>query len=230
MKKIVLLLLLVSGFQLAAFSQDMTELVKKVKAKLDQVNDYVADGKMKTDVTFIKAPVGKVKMYYKKPGKFKLRRDGGISVLPKGGISISPGALMTTSDFVALAAGEAVVEGVKTKVVKLLPLNENSEIVLTTMYIDEPNLLIKKATTTTKESGTYEMTFSYGKYSSYALPDKIVFSFNTKDYKLPRGISMEFEDDAKPSELDKMKNKKGKVEITYASYLINKGVEDSVFK
>lgn len=225
-----LFLFVACGLQLAAFSQDMTELVKKVKAKLDLVNDYVADGKMKTDVTFIKAPVGKVKMYYKKPGKFKLKRDGGISVLPKGGISINPNALMTTDDFVALAAGEAVIDGTKTKIVKLLPLNENSEIVLTTMYIDEPNLLIKKATTTTKESGTYEMTFTYGKYSNYALPDKIIFSFNTKDYKLPRGISMEFEDEAKPADYDKIKNKKGKVEINYASYIINKGVDESMFK
>jgi len=230
MKKNLFLSLCILSLQLPVFSQDMTELVKKVKAKLDQVNDYVADGKMKTDVTFIKAPVGKVKMYYKKPAKFKLRRDGGISVLPKGGISINPNSLMTTNDFVALAAGEATIEGTKTRIVKLLPLNENSEIVLTTMYIDEPNLLIKKATTTTRESGTYEMTFTYGKYANYGLPDKIVFSFNTKDYKLPRGISMEFEDEAKPADYDKIKNKKGKVEISYSSYTINKGVDEAMFK
>ncbi|MEO8173425.1 MAG: hypothetical protein ABI581_10090, partial [Sediminibacterium sp.] len=43
-------------------AQDMTALVMKVKAKLDQVNDYEADGKLKTYVAFIKAPVGKVKV------------------------------------------------------------------------------------------------------------------------------------------------------------------------
>ena len=45
----------------------MTELVNKVKAKLDLVNDYTADGNLKTDVTFIKAPAGKVKVYFKSP-------------------------------------------------------------------------------------------------------------------------------------------------------------------
>ena len=163
-------------------AQDMTALVTKVKAKLDQVNDYEADGNMKTDVSFIKAPIGKVKVYFKIPNKFRLKKEGGISLLPKGGVSVNVSTIITTSDFVALAAGEAVIDGFKTKIVKLLPTNEASEIVITTLYIDEPNLLVRKAITTTKENGTYEMQMSYGVYANFGLPQKVVFSFNTKDY------------------------------------------------
>ena len=210
-------------------AQDMTALVMKVKAKLDQVNDYEADGKMKTDVAFIKAPVGKVKVYFKKPNKFRLKKDGGISLLPKGGVSVSMNSVFTNSDFVALAAGESVIEGVNTKIVKLLPTDENSEIVLTTMYIDEANLLVRKSMITTKENGTYTIEMSYGKFAQYGLPDKVVFSFNTKDYSLPKGITLEFDDD-KPTDANKLKNKKGKVEITYSNYVVNKGVADAVFK
>ena len=135
----------------------MTALIMRVKAKLDQVNDYEADGRMKTDVSFIKAPIGKVKVYFKKPNKFRLKKDGGISLLPKGGVSVNMNSIFATSDFVALAAGEAMIGGSKTRIVKLLPANENSDIVLTTMYIDETNLLVKKAVTTTRENGTYEI-------------------------------------------------------------------------
>ncbi len=230
MKRIVCLLL---GLHLSilSFSQDMTALIMKVKAKLDLVNDYEADGKMKTDVAFIKAPVGKVKVYFKKPNKFRLKKDGGISLLPKGGVSVNMNSLVTTSDFIALAAGEAMVGGTKTKIVKLLPANENSDIVLTTMYIDEASLLVKKAVTSTKENGTYEIEMSYGKFAQYGLPDKVVFAFNTKDYKLPKGITLEFDDDEKQlTEAEKIKNRKGRVEITYTNYLINKGIADSVFK
>jgi hypothetical protein len=88
-----------------------------VKAKLDQVNDYEADGNMKTNVSFIKAPIGKVKVYFKKPNKFRLKKEGGISLLPKGGVSVNMSTIITTSDFVALAAGEAVIDGFKTKIV-----------------------------------------------------------------------------------------------------------------
>jgi len=212
-------------------AQDMTSLVTKVKAKLDQVNDYEAEGNMKTDVSFIKAPIGKVKVYFKKPNKFRFKKEGGISLLPKGGVSVNMSTIITTSDFVALAAGEADVEGFKTKIVKLLPTNEASEIVITTLYIDEPNLLVRKAITTTKENGTYEMQMSYGAYANFGLPQKVIFSFNTKDYKLPKGITLEFDDNEKPlSEAQKLKNKKGRVEITYANYVVNKGIADSFFK
>lgn len=213
-----------------SFAQDATALVNKVKTKLDKVNDYTADGVLKTDVSFIKAPISKVKVFYKKPDKFKLKKDGGISVLPKGGVSVNLGSVVGIKDFVALEAGETTIDNIKVKIIKMLPSDENSPIVLSTLYIDEANLLVRKASITTKENGTYEIALTYGKYSSYGLPDKVVFSFNTKDYKLPKGITLEFEEGQKPADANALKNKKGKVEITYSSYIINKGVDDSVFK
>ena len=234
MKKYIqfLAIILALVFTTNCYAQDATTLVRKVKAKLDAVNDYVADGKMKTDVAFIKAPVGNVKVYYKKPNKFKLKRDGGISILPKGGVSVNMNSIVTADDFDVIDAGTEIIAGTKTIKLKLLPRNDNNDVVLTTMYINEASLLVYKAITTTKENGTYEIEMSYGKYSAYGLPDKLIFSFNTKDYKMPKGITMEFDDDDKKArELkDKMKNKKGKIEITYSNYVINKGVDDSIFK
>lgn len=228
----LVLLLLTINFSLLtnANAQDITALVNKVKAKLDLVNDYEADGVLKTYVAFIKAPVGKVKVFFKKPSMFRLKKDGGISLLPKGGVSVNMNSIFAISDFVAIAAGEAEVGGTKTKVVKLLPGNENSDIVLTTMYIDEANLLVKKAVTTTKENGTYEVEMSYGKFAQYGLPDKVVFNFNTKDYKLPKGLTLEFDEEKPKTEAEKLKNRKGKVEITYTNYIVNKGIPDAVFK
>ena len=232
MKNTGKIILFLFAMQAAIFvsAQSMNVLVQKVKAKLDLVDDYVADGKMKTDVAFIKAPIGKIKIFFKKPNLFKIKRDNGISILPKGGVSVNMSSVIAMKDYVALSAGETMVDGVNTRIVKLLPMNENSEIILTTMYIDETNLLIRKAITTTKENGTYEMQLYYGAYANYGLPDKVIFAFNTKDYKMPKGITLEFEDGDKPTEADKLKGRKGKVEITYSSYIINKGIDVSVFK
>jgi hypothetical protein len=229
MKKFFLFLLTAQSLILTGFSQDMTDLVNKVRAKLDQVHDYVAEGSLKTDVSFIKAPMGRVKAYFKKPDKFRLKKEGGISILPKGGVSINLSSIIATNNFDAIDGGESTVDGIKTKVAKLLPTDENSEIILSTLYIDESNELVRKAVTTTKENGTYEITMTYGKYSSVGLPDKVIFSFNTKNYKLPKGVTLEFDEGEKPSDFDKLKNRKGKVEIKYSSYIINKGVDDSVF-
>lgn len=228
MKRIIFILLSTVIFQLSSSGQDANALIKKVKAKLDKVSDYVAEGKMKTDVAFIKAPVGKVTVYFKKPDKFKLKRGNGISILPKGGVTVNMSSVLTDESFTAIDAGAGTVGATKVKVVKMLPLNETSDVVLTTLYIDEANLLIRKANTTTRENGTYEMEMSYGKYAQYALPDKVIFAFNTKDYKLPKGVTLEFETGDDPKQ--NVKNKKGRVEITYASYVINKGVPDAEFK
>lgn len=213
----------------AVSAQEETELVNKVKAKLDKVADYKADGKMKIDVSFIDAPDSKVIVYYKQPNKFKVKKNGGISILPKGGISINIGTLLSSGSYDIVPGKDAVVNGTNTKVVKLLPQDENSDVVLTTLYIEEKNAVVRKATVTTKESGTYEIELSYGKYVEWGLADKVVFSFNTKDYKLPKGITFEYEKGGDKKKAEALKNKKGKVEISYSSYTINKGVDDTIF-
>ena len=228
MKNKLFAILALISFHTKTPAQDTDALIKRVKAKLNRVNDYVAEGSMKTDVAFIKAPAGRIKVFYKKPDKFKIKRDRGISILPKNGISFNMSSLLSTEDFTAISTGESMIGGARVRLVKLLPGDENSNVVLTTLYIDEANMLIRKANTTTRENGTFEMEMSYGKYADYGLPDKVIFSFNTKNYKLPKGVTMEFDSDepAKPT----LKNRKGKVEINYSSYTINKGVMDTEFK
>lgn len=211
------------------FTQDATALIQQVKAKLDKVNDYQATGKMKTDVTFLKVPIATVNIYYKKPNKFRISKEKGISILPKGGVSVNMQSVLVDNNYIALDAGSSNLNGTAVKIVKLLPADEKTDVVLTTLYIDPVVQLIRKATTTTRENGTYDIELSYGKYSAYALPDKVVFSFNTKDYKLPKGVSLEF-DDGEKTDANKLKNKKGRVELTYQTYEINKGVPDSFFK
>jgi uncharacterized membrane-anchored protein len=104
-------------------------------------------------------------------------------------------------------------------------------VVLSTLYIDAVNLVILKTKTTTRDNGTYELEMSYGKYTAYGLPDKIIFSFNTKDYKMPKGVTFDFEDGTKKkTPEEKLKNQKGKMEISINNYFINKGLPVDTFK
>jgi hypothetical protein len=218
-------IILVCFFSLFTFditAQDVQVLLNKVKDKMNQVQDYMASGSMKTDVVFIKVPVAPIQSYYMRPDKFQFTRKSGVSLLPKGGVGINIGSLILNNDYTVLDAGENTWQGEKVKVAKLIPLSEASHIVLTTLYIDPVLQLIRRVSTTTKESGTYELEMSYGKFASWGLPDKVIFYFNTKDYKLPKGITFEYDDGTTASQLPK--NKKGKVEIVYKDYTINKGL------
>ena len=210
-------------------AQTPQELIDKIKAKLERVNDYTANGRLKTNVVFIKAPVAAVKVYYKKPDKMKIVNEKGISFIPKGSVNINLAKFLTTAgQFEIVDAGKDAASGFR--ILKLLPSDENAEIILSTLYIDEKTELVRRAKNTTRDNGTYELELSYGKFATYGLPDKVIFSFNTKDYKLPKGVTFDYDNGSEKKTDDAMKDKKGKVEITYTGYQINKGVDDAIFK
>ena len=81
----ILLLLFTIHYSSFTNAQDAASLVNKVKAKLDKVNDYKATGVLKTDVSFIKAPVSDIVIYFKKPNRFRLVKNiQGINYYPMG--------------------------------------------------------------------------------------------------------------------------------------------------
>lgn len=233
MKTLLLRLLIVPLSILGALdplnlqAQDASGLLQKVRAKLDQVKDYQAEGTMKTNVSFLKVPEAQVTVYFKRPDKLKIKNDKGISLVPKGAVTVSLNNLLK-GEYTTLDAGKDTAGGYSVRVIKLLPKDETADLVLSTLYIDETKLLIVRARTTTKDNGTYEVDMSYGKYAAYALPDRVVFNFNIKDYKLPKGITFDYDDGSKKNAV-KPSNGKGKVELIYQSYTINKGVPDAVF-
>ena len=210
---------------------EVNALMKKVGAKIDQVNNYAAEGKMKTNVIFLKVPESAVKIYFKKPNRIKIKNEKGISFVPKGAVSINLSSIINGEKYTALDAGMDNIGNTAVRVVKLLPTDDNADIVLSTVYIDEANLVIKKAKTTTRENGSYQLEMTYGKYIAYGLPDKIIFTFNTKEYKLPKGITFDFDDGAaaKKTIPQGLNKNQGQAEITFDSYIINKGVSDAMF-
>lgn len=230
MKKYLSALSMLLCLSAVTAAQDVNILIQKVKQKLDLVKDYEASGKMKTNVTFLKVPIADIKLYYKKPDKIKFKTSKGMSFIPKGAVSINLNNILSNGKYTAIDAGTDKIGSTVVRVVKLLPEDDNSDVVLSTLYIDESSLLVRKTKTTTKENGTYELELTYGKFAGYALPDKIIFSFNTKDYKLPKGVTFDFDDGSAPKTVDKEKSKKGRAEIIFSNYKINAGLPDTVFK
>lgn len=227
MKKSFCLLLSVLVLGVFAYGQSAADLLQKVRARLDQVNDYQAVGSMKTNVSFLKEPQAAVTVYFKKPDKLKIKNDKGISLVPKGAVTVSLNNLLKGA-YTVLDGGADTAHGQKARVIKLLPQDENADLVLSTFWVDEQRLVILRARTTTRDNGTYEVDMTYGKYIAYALPDKVVFTFNVKNYKLPKGITFDYDDGSKKPQTGA--NAKGRVELDYSSYMINKGVPDSVFQ
>ena len=224
----LLLVIFLLLFTAISYSQSAQELVAKVREKSAKVKDYTAQGKMKTSVAYMKAPVAQVEVYFKSPDKLRIKNETGVSFIPQGSVNINVGSLFAnTGAFDIIDGGREEAGGLR--IIKLLPVDDKSDVVLSTIYIDEEKFLVRKARTTTRENGTFELELIYGKYADWALADKVVFTFNTKDYKLPKGITFDY-DDGTQKNRPPSKDGKGKVEIDYTEYKINKGLSDEVFK
>ena len=226
---IILTLILILSSPLV-FAQDAQTLLESVRAKLNTVNDYEADATMKTDVSFLKVPQSQVKVYFKKPDKIKIANEKGISFVPKGAVSINLNSIISGNDFTVIDAGAATLDKASVRILKLLPLDETGNLILSTIYVDEKNGVVLKSKTTTRDNGTFELEMKYGKFLQYGLPDDVLFTFNTKDYKMPKGVTFDYDNNTQKQEIEKNKDRQGKIEIIYSSYKINKGVKDEIFK
>ncbi|RYZ00619.1 MAG: hypothetical protein EOO11_00905 [Chitinophagaceae bacterium] len=210
-------------------AQEATVLVQQVKARIEKVADYRATAQMDIDVPFIDAPRSEVQVFYRRPDKFRVQKPQGISLLPKGGVRINLAALLAGNNYTVVDAGTATVGGSATRVVKLLPNDESGPVVLSTLYIDAAQPVIRKTTVVAREGGSYEMLFEYGRYTAWGLPDRVTFVFSAREFKMPKGVTFDYEKSGPKKETPKGDGK-GRVVLTYTSYTINKGVPDAVFK
>jgi outer membrane lipoprotein-sorting protein len=216
--------------QVHAQSQDAQQLFYKMRSRFDAVKDYVADVKMKIDVSYMRVPLLSGKLYFKSPDKLKLERNGGISILPRKSISLTVNNLIPSGDVTVIDAGYEMIGDVKTHVIKVVPDNEQTDIVLTRVWVDEQRLLALRTETTTRDNGTIKMDLEFGRYVDLALPDRVTFFVDVKDYKLPKGVTMDYDN----SEMTLKKEtggkpKKGRIQITYLNYRINTGLADALF-
>ncbi len=230
MRKVLVALLLMLVCVDATAQADAAQLYTKLRGKIDGIKDYVADVDMKIDVAFIRVPKLKGKLYFKAPDKMKLERNGGISILPKNSINMTVNNLLPTAQATVIDMGTETLGTRKARVLKVIPDTE-SDIILSKIWVDEERLLALKTETTTRDNGTIKMELEFGKYEKQSLPDRVTFYLDVKEFKLPKGVTMDYETQTPAAEPAKAKkgNKKGKIQIHYIDYVVNKGIADNVF-
>ncbi len=233
MKTLKIFLLLTAIFICPNFAlaKNADELFNELRQKILQVKDYVAEVNLKIDVAYMKVPLLKGKLYFKAPDLMKLERNGGISILPKKNINLTLSNLIPTGKVTVIDMGTTLYKAKSLRLIKVVPDDEKSSIVLTKIWIDEQNLLVIHAETTTYEEGSLIMDLEYNHFVNYSLPDKVKIFMDLKDYKLPQGLTMDYNDGNKKQEnIKKTLKQKGTIEINYKNYVINKGISTNFFK
>jgi outer membrane lipoprotein-sorting protein len=220
----ILLILLTISFEVAnPQEKDPDQILDEVKKTFNQVEDYVVDVNIKVDVDFIKVPETQATIYYKQPDKVHLESKS-FAMLPREGLDFSPIGLLKEK-YTAIYEKEDTVSGNKTDVVKVIPLGDESNVVLTTLWIDEAKHFIRKVQSTLKIGGTFSIELKYDNpRMNYPLPSSMIF--NIERLNLPKGMAGELNKNKSNDE----KKTTGKVYITYSNYKVNKDIPDSVFE
>ena len=152
------------------------QIIKNLQKKFAEVKDYEADVKVKVDVDLLKVPESNSRIYFKQPDKVQIKSES-FSLIPKDGVNFLP-KLFAKKEYTSIFVREEMYEGIKTTVIKLIPLNESSEVLLSTLWVDEAKNVIRKAEVSTKLNGTFNIFMNYSYVDSYYMISSMQFTFN----------------------------------------------------
>lgn len=228
MKNVFLIFLLLSSI---SFSQtkDPNKIINAAIERFEKIQDYEVDVNIKLDFSMVQVPEMNVKFYFKQPDKVKIDSRG-FAMLPKQSVNFSP-AQFLHGDYTAIFVKNEIERDRPCDVIKIIPNNDSSDVILSTLWIDQSQKVIRKIETTGKRSGTIHIELFYENEKSI-LPKLVTFSFNVGNVPL---IKNEVQNNKQEEKVNRTGSKRdsqmsGKVFMTYTNYKINKGIPDSFFE
>ena len=231
MKNLVKIILLVISILSSSYSQtnDPDVILKKVVDSFNRVLDYEVNVKIKVDVDFLKAPDTEAKIYFKQPDKVHFESET-FALLPREGFDFSPSTLLKKK-YTAFYEREDTIDNFRTAVVKVIPLGETDDVILSTLWVDQAKNVIRKVESTTKTKGTFAIELKYDQANfKYPLPSLMIFSFNIDKTNIPMGFSGDMSPESKERKKDNKPTTAGKVYVSYSSYKVNIGIPDELFE
>ena len=119
--------------------------------------------------------------------------------------------------YTALDTGEEVVGGVNTRIIKVIPESDNSDIILAQLWIDPVHERMMRMKTFTRKSGSYLIDFEY-KTPQSALADRLVVTFEINNMMFPTKAMSEIMTEGlkRPDSIPKQ----ARVLVEYSNYKI----------
>ncbi len=220
-------ILIVLILPLNLFSQDASQSIAELMAKMNRITDYSADAVIKSDIPLIKILAVRATIYFKQKDKFRIVSKG-IAILPKQGFVDISKLLSNMNEYTSMIAGYDNVSNIKAQIITIFPVNDTSDLILAKLWVDTDRDIILKSQITTRSSGTVTIEYSYKTQNEFGLPDSMVFIVDVKKFKIPKGVATDINRTSSVDELKKSA-KTGRIFINLTNYKINKGISDDVF-
>ena len=224
---IIFRILIVLILPLNLFSQDASQSIAELMAKMNRITDYSADAVIKSDIPLIKILAVRATIYFKQKDKFRIVSKG-IAILPKQGFVDISKLLSNMNEYTSMIAGYDNVSNIKAQIITIFPVNDTSDLILAKLWVNTDRDIILKSQITTRSSGTVTIEYSYKTQNEFGLPDSMVFIVDVKKFKIPKGVATDINRSSSVDELKKTA-KTGRIFINLTNYKINKGISDDVF-
>ena len=194
---------------------DIESVLDSTRLQMLQIESYSVDATFKVDIDFVNMPDKTATIHFQAPDKLEVKSKGFL-MIPK--IGMRPLTKQLNLDkYHTVFLGEELVNGKHCYIVKMIPKDRKSKIVLSTLWINTENYLVTRWEAYTKKTGNIIVDLEY---NGLVLPSEIVFSFEVSGMNIPVkyfGNEVEIDkDEMKSSEVQR-----GKVYISFRNYEIN---------
>jgi hypothetical protein len=212
-QRVLVIASLVILISIPSIAQDKSaQILESFKNKMEQVENYSVEVLIKVEVDFIKIKDRKATVTYTKPNQFDFKAEG-FTLLPKRGLEMDYMKIMEEG-YTSIYIKEDTVNRKETSMIKVIPDNPETEIILAEMWMDTTHLLLQKMRTYSRNTGSYTIYFYYSNHP-FDLPDKLVVEFEVKNSKIPASFSGDLDAVLTPK---KEGSSKGRVIIQYSGY------------
>jgi len=203
-----------------AQNNEAENILNEIKNKLDKVEDYSVDVNISVKMDFLKMPKSKAKLYFKKPDKFKFHSES-FALLPKTGVDFNPQRILDY-EHKAEIIGDTLLNDEELSVIKITPDADTLKFSSAILLVDTKESLIKELILSSEMNAKITSAFKYYDQKEYALPSEIKVSFDFSEVKES--------ENKKRRGSNVPENFKGDITISYSNYLINQGIDDSIFE
>lgn len=199
-----------------ARAQQIDQDLLHIKKRMDSVKQFTASLILDLDVPFIKMPTKTAKISYS-AGKKMMFSSKDFVMLPKRGLDFSLSEIFKYP-FITVDRGIEKRNGRSLKVINIIPITNQSDLALATLYMDTKAVRIVQSEINTRKEGSYSLLMNYAQLKDI-LPNDVEASFAIEKLKIPLNFM------GKGSSIDRkkmrsMETKTGKIKMQIKDYII----------
>jgi len=208
---------------------DPQVIIEKIQARLEQIDDYRVTARVNVDIPNLRMPDKKLTIFYKSPDKLSVKTSG-FAIVPKIGFLPLVKDLIA-GDVEVILKNTLCEDGTTLYVLDITP-KELSVETTAIIWVNGQRWTVEKVLLQVENAGESVIKFYYLQVDSFWLPESTAVYLN-----MERGIPhMNRPTVENPvGTIDHRSQSKsgpvsGKVLVTFEDYLINQGLDDSLFE